>query len=446
MSDQNWQPRRSAAQDDRIIVRVRSGPWTPVPNRLMDDARLSVPARFLYSKLRSYGRYDDPTGHPRQSTLAKNFDCSVRSIQRYLAELVQAGWILVEERRNSDGLREPNMYEVLDIPEPPVAKAAPRTVKPALNVSAGRYRPTPVSSGRDLRNVDNVRAVEDAGLRRSFPEDIAGDVSADGDQMTPVSSGRDLRNVDNSELTVLQAHQARLADQQRYSGDAGGSQATPVSSGRDLHKQGINAGRIQATPVSYKRTTTSVNHQPTTTGSAGSRPAATSGGAGGGPPGMVGGDRKSSSHADPPVGRAGSAPAELRGSSAAGRLASAVRAALPQRLGQKLASGVLRRACGPLVETGVDPKTVGAAVAARSWAGAGPGAVIAWLRDDVLDELEAVRAGAAGQDAAQVEAEFRVWAAGQPDCPHGTPGGQVPRPTVGTALCPSCRRVQAKAG
>lgn len=36
-------------------------------------------------------------------------------------------------------------------------------------------------------------------------------------------------------------------------------------------------------------------------------------------------------------------------------------------------------------------------------------------------------------------AAWAAWARGQPDCPHGTPGGNLIRPTVGTARCAQCR-------
>ncbi|WP_154674224.1 hypothetical protein [Nakamurella lactea] len=60
-------------------------------------------------------------------------------------------------------------------------------------------------------------------------------------------------------------------------------------------------------------------------------------------------------------------------------LIRAVRESLPDDVARQLTSSVLHRRCRLLVGAGWDPKAVRSAVAARSWSGAGPGAVILHL-------------------------------------------------------------------
>jgi len=66
---------------------------------------------------------------------------------------------------------------------------------------------------------------------------------------------------------------------------------------------------------------------------------------------------------------------------AAADLAAAIRAALPSPLGQQLGAGVVRDRCVPLVAAGWTSDQIASATKARSWTGAGPGAVVRWVSD-----------------------------------------------------------------
>src|SRR5699024_4052146 len=76
-------------------------------------------------------------------------------------------------------------------------------------------------------------------------------------------------------------------------------------------------------------------------------------------------------------------------------LASAVRKALPESIGRQIVTSALVRQCAPLVDAGVSAHVLGRATQARSWMGAGPGAVMAWLASDVARELQAAADAAA---------------------------------------------------
>jgi hypothetical protein len=85
---------------------------------------------------------------------------------------------------------------------------------------------------------------------------------------------------------------------------------------------------------------------------------------------------------------------------AAADLAAAIRAALPSPLGGQLGAGVVRDRCVPLVAAGWTSDQIASATRARSWTGAGPGAVVRWVSDmasekppvaEILDREAALR-------------------------------------------------------
>jgi hypothetical protein len=83
--------------------------FTSTPNRVLCNAALSMGARFVYTLLLSYAWQEDRC-FPGQERLARDVGCSVRTVQRYLAELEDAGEIHVIQQ----GLQRPNIYVILD--------------------------------------------------------------------------------------------------------------------------------------------------------------------------------------------------------------------------------------------------------------------------------------------------------------------------------------------
>ncbi len=83
--------------------------FTSTPNRVLCNAVLSMGARFVYTLLLSYAWQDDRC-FPGQERLARDVGCSVRTVQRYLTELEEAGEIRVIQQ----GLQRPNIYVILD--------------------------------------------------------------------------------------------------------------------------------------------------------------------------------------------------------------------------------------------------------------------------------------------------------------------------------------------
>ena len=69
--------------------------WTPTPNQLLADSRISSGARDLWSLLQALG---DEKGHSYygQKKLARFFNKTIRTIQRHQTQLSKHGWLTVE--------------------------------------------------------------------------------------------------------------------------------------------------------------------------------------------------------------------------------------------------------------------------------------------------------------------------------------------------------------
>ncbi|MEG1142214.1 MAG: helix-turn-helix domain-containing protein [Clostridia bacterium] len=81
--------------------------FTPIENRLLKDTSLSCKARMLAIIISSYC-HEGNECYPSQQTLANDMGMSVRSIQRYLTELKEAGIVRVIRRGHTS-----NIYKFL---------------------------------------------------------------------------------------------------------------------------------------------------------------------------------------------------------------------------------------------------------------------------------------------------------------------------------------------
>jgi hypothetical protein len=112
-------------------------PWTAVPNRLLQDARLSRSARLLYCVLLMFAG-NSGEAFPSQRRLAQALGrmaangatarpASLRSVQRWLHELRVAGWLTW--RRSSSGGNVYTLATASDAGDaPPAAGDTPRRV------------------------------------------------------------------------------------------------------------------------------------------------------------------------------------------------------------------------------------------------------------------------------------------------------------------------------
>lgn len=93
------------------MARSDTGPFSLVPEWVLDST-VSDRALRLYAVLARYADRDDGTCFPTRRTLADRLRCSLDSIDRAKAELVDAGAIAWNQRAGTDGDLTSNEYTV----------------------------------------------------------------------------------------------------------------------------------------------------------------------------------------------------------------------------------------------------------------------------------------------------------------------------------------------
>lgn len=95
---------RAVSFDDPVLQRG----FTQIPNVLLRDSSLSLPARATYAMLASFA-WEDDSCYPGQKRVAEMLAVSERSLRDYLNELAKSGWLEVKQR----GLGQTNLYRLL---------------------------------------------------------------------------------------------------------------------------------------------------------------------------------------------------------------------------------------------------------------------------------------------------------------------------------------------
>lgn len=111
--------------DGRNGVRSDLGPFAIVPEWIL-DADVSDRALRLYAVLGRYAN-ENRQSFPSRRTLAARLRCSVKTVDRTLSELEQAGALTVERRRDEEGDNATNLYTLRFAP-PGVIDDAPGRV------------------------------------------------------------------------------------------------------------------------------------------------------------------------------------------------------------------------------------------------------------------------------------------------------------------------------
>ena len=122
----------------KASVASDTGPFSIVPEWLLDSGASSS-AIHLYALL---SRYADATGFafPSRRTLAGRMQCSTRSIDRYIVELVAREALVVEARRTTSGDPDTNSYTVI--------RKAPATYTLAWGSDSPAERGSETDAGR----------------------------------------------------------------------------------------------------------------------------------------------------------------------------------------------------------------------------------------------------------------------------------------------------------
>ena len=126
-----------SAHNDRTGGHRRQG-FTPLPNQVLLDARLSRDARLLYGLLQHHARGDGRC-FPSHATLAAELGGGETALRAYLRELIEAG--LVGQRRRLQG--RTNMYILLAIGQDRPHPSPPRTAEPEAPEGDNRGAPEP---------------------------------------------------------------------------------------------------------------------------------------------------------------------------------------------------------------------------------------------------------------------------------------------------------------
>ena len=130
------------AHNDRTGGDRRRG-FTPLPNQVLLDARLSRDARLLYALLQHHARGDGRC-FPSHATLAEELGGGETALRAYLRELIDAG--LVGQRRRGQG--RTNMYILLGVshaqPRPQPTMGAEPAVQEGTPGAAPEPRQTEV--------------------------------------------------------------------------------------------------------------------------------------------------------------------------------------------------------------------------------------------------------------------------------------------------------------
>ncbi|QAT40992.1 helix-turn-helix domain-containing protein [Clostridium sp. JN-9] len=82
--------------------------FTMIPNEIMSNKNISHGAFKLYCILNSYCYGSKDTCFPSQNTLAQRMNKCIRTIQRYLKELIENGIIIIKRRGSVS-----NLYQLL---------------------------------------------------------------------------------------------------------------------------------------------------------------------------------------------------------------------------------------------------------------------------------------------------------------------------------------------
>ncbi len=98
-----------AVSDDREIQTLGPNGYGRCPRQYLRSTEVSVEARWLWTCLEDYASPDSPQPFPGQDTLAEFAGKSVRTIQRWEKELVEAQWLVVTLR----GLGRTSLYTLV---------------------------------------------------------------------------------------------------------------------------------------------------------------------------------------------------------------------------------------------------------------------------------------------------------------------------------------------
>jgi hypothetical protein len=103
-------PQRTVLIEDPAL-RTFEGGFTSIPNRILENADLSLGARMAYAMLLKYAWQDDFC-YPAQESIARDLGVTDRSVRTFLKELRDGHYISWKQQ----GLNRPNIYFLKRLP------------------------------------------------------------------------------------------------------------------------------------------------------------------------------------------------------------------------------------------------------------------------------------------------------------------------------------------
>lgn len=88
--------------------------FTMIAPSLIRNPAISRDAKALYALIATYADVKERDCYPSRARLARELNCTARSVTNWLNELVLYGVLAIEERRREDGGRSSNLYRLLD--------------------------------------------------------------------------------------------------------------------------------------------------------------------------------------------------------------------------------------------------------------------------------------------------------------------------------------------
>ena len=195
-------PGGSGGSSDGLIVRGRP-PFAMTPTSLLRNPLISSHAVRLWSVLASYTYGDQATDRPSRARLAADIGWrSTRSVDSYLAELQNAGYLTVQARWRPDGGKARNLY-ILDgnrwnaRTRPPPIHPARWTGPPRrLNRHLRRLMPTVSLTTAPRRVIPRTETIRILHLPPKCRQREMGDHRArhlSGNRMSPAQAARSRR-------------------------------------------------------------------------------------------------------------------------------------------------------------------------------------------------------------------------------------------------------------
>ena len=141
----------------------RQFPFTMIDNKLLEDKSLKYYVKLTYIMLCKFANNQHQC-FPSRKTIAELADCSVKSVDRAIKELIKRGYIRKVKRKTKKGDYTSNLYEILGVkgsdtetPPPSDSQSPPSdSQSPELDLSNKTNENLNIKDSQDCKNPDTT--------------------------------------------------------------------------------------------------------------------------------------------------------------------------------------------------------------------------------------------------------------------------------------------------